>query len=96
MKKKKKFIQQLGTITSPLCQHSAILEMDHGPKMRILFRISRVTTHKGALFALKSERKSMKKTHPCVEDDTEECPHTHPGDNLQNGVTLAQRRRYGA
>ncbi len=38
----------------------------------------------------------MKKTHPCVEDDTEECTHMHPGDNLQNGVTLTQRRRYGA
>ncbi len=27
--------------------------------------------HKGALFAFKSERKSMKKTHSCVEADIE-------------------------
>ncbi len=28
--------------------------------------------HKGALFAFKSERKSTKKMHPCVEADTED------------------------
>ncbi len=31
--------------------------------------------NKDALFAFKSERKSMYKTHPCVEADTEECTH---------------------
>ncbi len=30
---------------------------------------------KDALFAFKSEHKSTKKTHPCVEADTEECKH---------------------
>ncbi len=28
--------------------------------------------HKGALFAFKSECKSTKKTHPCVQADTED------------------------
>ncbi len=37
-------------------------------------------------------RKSMKKTHPCVEADIEERTHLRPGDNLQNGATLMQRR----
>ncbi len=31
--------------------------------------------HKGALFAFKSESKSSKNMHPCVEADTEECTH---------------------
>ncbi len=31
--------------------------------------------HKGALFALKSESKSTKKTHPCVKADIEEYTH---------------------
>ncbi len=30
---------------------------------------------KDALFAFKSEHKSTKKTHPCVEADTEDCKH---------------------
>ncbi len=31
--------------------------------------------YKGAVFAFKTERKSTKKMHPCVEVDTEEYTH---------------------
>ncbi len=54
--------------------------------MCTLFYIS--PGYKNALFAFKSERKSMKKTHPCVETDTEACTHFASRDNLQNGATL--------
>ncbi len=40
--------------------------------MRILFCIG---LYKGALFELKSERKSTKNTHPCVEADIAEYTH---------------------
>ncbi len=71
--KDKDFIQQLGTVTSPLRQRSAILEIIHWTQNA--YTLLRQLGHKDALFAFKSERKSMYKTHPCVEIDTEECTH---------------------
>ncbi len=45
--------------------------------------------HKDALFAFISERKLMKKTHPCVEADIEECTHfEYPGDAFHTFWTL--------
>ncbi len=63
-------VQQLGTITSPLCQRSAILEIILWTQNTycLLYQPG----HKGALFAFKSERKSTKKMHPCVKADTED------------------------
>ncbi len=64
------FIQQLGTIKSPLCQRSAILEII--PWMQNAYTLLYQPGHKGALFAFKSERKSTKKMHPSIEADTED------------------------
>ncbi len=64
------FIQQLGTVTSPLCQNSAILEII--PWTQNAYTLLYQLGHKGALFAFKSERISTKKMHPCVEADTED------------------------
>ncbi len=42
----------------------------------------------------------MKKMQPCIEADIyiymKSVCILRPGDNLQNGATLTQRRRYGA
>ncbi len=54
--KNKNFIQQLGTVTSPLHQRNAYTHL-YQPG------------HKDALFVFKTERKLP--TYPCVEADTE-------------------------
>ncbi len=71
-KTKKYFIQQLGTVTSPLLQHSAILEIN--PWTQNVYTLCQLG-HKAELSAFKSERKSTNKTHSCVEAYTEECTH---------------------
>ncbi len=50
---------------SPLCQRSAILEII--PWTQNAYTPLYQLGYKGALFAFKSERKSTKKTQPCVE-----------------------------
>ncbi len=45
--------------------------------------------HKDALLAFISERKLMKKTHPCFEADIEECTHfEYPGDAFHTFLDL--------
>ncbi len=58
---------------SPLCQRSAILEII--PWTQSAYALLYQPGHKSTLFAFKSDCKSTKKTHPCVEADTEECTH---------------------
>ncbi len=62
-----------GTVTSPLRQRSAILEID--PWTQNVYTLLCQLGHKAALFAFKSERKSTYKTQPCVEADTVERTH---------------------
>ncbi len=73
IKQNNDFIQHLGTVTSPLCQRSTILEII--PRTQNVYALLYQPGHKGVLFAFKSESKSTKKTHPCVEADTEDCTH---------------------
>ncbi len=58
---------------SHLSQRSAILEII--PRTQTAYILLYQPGHKGALFVLKSERKSSKKSHPFVEAVTEVCTH---------------------
>ncbi len=60
----------MATEMSPLCQCSAILEII--PWTQNAYTLLYQPRPKGALFAFKSEHKSTKKMHPCVEADTED------------------------